>query len=100
MKILAHQIVRIGAIFADFQNGLLFATVQAQQSSFMKTLIAIFLWFILLVLCWPLALVLIFLLPLIWLILLPFRIIGFSIEIVFKLIGAIVMFPFRLLGVK
>jgi hypothetical protein len=42
----------------------------------------------------------IFLLPLIWLILLPFRIIGFSLEIVFKLIGAIVMFPFRLLGIR
>jgi len=33
---------------------------------------------------------------LIWLILLPFRIVGFTLEVVFKLIGAILLFPFRL----
>jgi hypothetical protein len=55
---------------------------------------------ILFVLCWPFALVLLFLLPIIWLILLPFKIIGFSIEIVFKLTGAILMLPFRLLGIR
>jgi hypothetical protein len=63
----------------------------------MRTLIAIILWCILLVICWPLAIVLIFLFPLVWLILLPFRIVGFTIEIVFKFIGAVLMFPFRLL---
>jgi hypothetical protein len=62
----------------------------------MKMIIAIFLWFILFVLCWPLAIALIFILPIIWLILLPFRIIGFTIEAVFKLIGTILTLPFRL----
>jgi hypothetical protein len=36
------------------------------------------------------------LLPLIWLILLPFRIIGFTLEVVFKLISSILLFPFRI----
>ena len=62
----------------------------------MKTLIAIILWCILFALCWPLALVLLFLLPIIWLILLPFRILGFTIDLVFKLISAIFLFPFRI----
>jgi hypothetical protein len=61
-----------------------------------KTLLAILLWFILFVLCWPLAIALIFLFPLIWLLMLPFRLIGFTIEAVFKLIGAILMLPFRI----
>lgn len=64
----------------------------------MRSLIAILLWCLLLVMCWPIALALVFLLPLIWLILLPFRIVGFTIEIVFKFIGAVLMFPFRILG--
>jgi hypothetical protein len=63
----------------------------------MKTLIALILWCILFVLCWPLALAMIFVLPIIWLILLPFRIIGFTLEIVFKLIGAILLFPFKVI---
>lgn len=63
----------------------------------MKTLIALILWCILFVLCWPLALAMIFVLPIIWLILLPFRIIGFTLEIVFKLIGAILLFPFKMI---
>ncbi|HNP96644.1 MAG TPA: hypothetical protein PKJ63_13480 [Cyclobacteriaceae bacterium] len=63
----------------------------------MRTLIALCLWFILLVLCWPLALLAIFLFPLLWLILLPFRILGFTIGFIFEAIGAILMFPFRVL---
>ncbi|MBX2966722.1 MAG: hypothetical protein KF845_11280 [Cyclobacteriaceae bacterium] len=66
----------------------------------MRTLIAIILWFILLALCWPLALMLIFVLPVVWLILLPFKLIGFSLGLVFQFIGAILMFPFRLLGIR
>ncbi len=58
----------------------------------------ILLWFILLVLCWPLALALLFLYPLIWLLLLPFRLVGFAVEGVFSLIGAIFMLPARILG--
>lgn len=64
----------------------------------MRSLIAILLWCILLVMCWPLALVLVFLLPIIWLILLPFRIVGFTLELVFKFVGAVLMFPFRVLS--
>ena len=63
----------------------------------MRTLIALILWCILFVMCWPLALVLIFLLPLVWLILLPFRLVGFTLELVFKVISGILLFPFRVL---
>jgi hypothetical protein len=65
----------------------------------MKTLIAILLWFILLMMCWPVALALIFILPIIWLLLLPFRIVGFTLELVFKLISSILLLPFKLLKV-
>lgn len=61
----------------------------------MRTLLALLLWCLLFVICWPLALLALILFPFVWLILLPFRIVGFTIEIVFKLIGAILLFPFR-----
>ncbi|MFZ6009209.1 MAG: hypothetical protein ACOYXT_02580 [Bacteroidota bacterium] len=61
----------------------------------MKTFIGLVLWCILFVLCWPLALLMLFLLPLVWLILLPFKIVGLSISLVFKFIGAVLLFPFR-----
>ena len=63
------------------------------MTSGMKTVL---LWCILLVLCWPLAVVMLFLFPIIWLVLLPFRVLGFTIEAVMKLIGALFMLPFRL----
>ncbi|MBS1979778.1 MAG: hypothetical protein OJF59_000786 [Cytophagales bacterium] len=66
----------------------------------MKTLLTLILWCMLFVLCWPLAIALIFLFPLIWLLLLPFRIVGFTIEAVFKLIGALFMLPFKILGIN
>jgi hypothetical protein len=47
-----------------------------------------------------LALFILVFFPLIWLLLLPFRIVGFTLEAVFKLIGTILMLPFRLLGAK
>ena len=62
----------------------------------MRTLLVLLLICILFVLCWPLALLLLLLFPIVWLILLPFRIVGFTIEVVFKLIGAILLFPFKL----
>jgi hypothetical protein len=65
----------------------------------MRTLLAIALWGILLVLCWPLAIILIVLFPLVWLILLPFRIVGFTLDVVFSAIKAILLFPFKLLKV-
>ncbi|HYF70619.1 MAG TPA: hypothetical protein VD884_20935 [Ohtaekwangia sp.] len=63
----------------------------------MKTIIAILLFCILFVLCWPLALIMLFLFPLVWLLLLPFKIVGLSIEIIFKVISAILLFPFRMI---
>ncbi len=42
------------------------------------------------------AILALFLFPLIWLILLPFRIIGLTLEVVFKLIKEIFLLPFRL----
>ncbi|RAV99435.1 hypothetical protein DQQ10_19645 [Pseudochryseolinea flava] len=62
----------------------------------MRTLLIVILWCILFMMCWPLALLLIIFYPIIWLILLPFRIIGFTVEAVFKLIGEILMLPFRI----
>ena len=55
------------------------------------------LWAILLVLCWPLALILIILYPIIWLLALPFRLIGITVEAVFKLIRELLMLPFRVI---
>jgi hypothetical protein len=63
----------------------------------MKTFLALVLWCILFVVCWPLALILLFLFPLVWLILLPFRIVGLTLEVIFKLVGAILLFPFRVI---
>lgn len=68
----------------------------AQTTTTVKTLLALILWCILFVLCWPLALVMIVLFPIVWLLLLPFKIVGLSIDLVFKLIGAILLFPFKL----
>jgi hypothetical protein len=61
----------------------------------MRTLLAVILWCLLFVLCWPLAIIMLVLFPFIWLILLPFRIIGFTLEVIFKFIGAVLLFPFR-----
>ena len=63
----------------------------------MRTFIAVVLWGLLLVVCWPLALILLFLFPIVWLILLPFRIVGLTLDVLFRFIGAVLMFPFRLL---
>jgi len=52
---------------------------------------------ILLVLCWPLAIAALILYPLVWLVLIPFRIAGFAVGGVLALIGAIFMFPARVL---
>ncbi|HEX8039370.1 MAG TPA: hypothetical protein VF490_09465 [Chryseosolibacter sp.] len=64
----------------------------------MSFFLSLVLWCILLVICWPLALLVLFLFPLVWLILLPFRIVGLTLELVFKLVGAILLFPFRVLS--
>ena len=66
----------------------------------MNLFISLILWCILLVICWPLALIMLVLFPLVWLILLPFAIVGFTLEVVFKLITAVLLFPFRILGMR
>lgn len=55
------------------------------------------LWCILLILCWPLALLALVLYPFIWLLFLPFRLLGIAVTGVFELLGAIIMFPARVL---
>jgi hypothetical protein len=52
---------------------------------------------ILLVLCWPVALAALILYPIVWLVLIPFRIMGFAVGGVLALIGAIFLFPARML---
>jgi hypothetical protein len=54
-------------------------------------------WLLLLILCWPVALLALVLYPLVWLILLPFRLIGITLEGVFRLLSAIILLPARLL---
>ena len=66
----------------------------------MKTFMAVILWCLLLVVCWPLALIMLFLFPLVWLLLLPFTIVGLTIGLAFKLISALLLFPFRVAGIK
>ena len=54
-------------------------------------------WCILLFLCWPVALLALVLYPVVWLLLLPFRLVGITVEGVFELLRAILLFPARLL---
>jgi hypothetical protein len=58
---------------------------------------AFLLWLLLLVFCWPLALLALVLYPIVWLILLPFRLVGIAVEGVFRLLGAILTLPVRVL---
>jgi hypothetical protein len=55
------------------------------------------LWCILFVLCWPLALLALVLYPIVWLLSLPFRIVGITVNGVFRLLSAIFYLPVRLL---
>jgi hypothetical protein len=52
---------------------------------------------ILLALCWPVALVALILYPIVWLVLIPFRVMGIAVGGVLALIGAIFLFPARVL---
>ena len=54
-------------------------------------------WLLLLLLCWPLALLALVLYPIVWLILLPFRLVGITVEGIFRLLAAIILLPARLL---
>lgn len=63
----------------------------------MRTFIALILWCFLFICCWPIALMVLILFPIIWLILLPFKIAAFTIEAALKLVGAILLLPFKLI---
>ena len=54
-------------------------------------------WLLLFLLCWPVALAALILYPIVWLLLLPFRLVGITLEGVFRLLAAIVLLPARLL---
>ena len=58
----------------------------------------IMLWLILLVLCWPIALLALLLYPLIWLLSLHFRLVGITVDAVFKLFQAMILLPVRVLS--
>jgi hypothetical protein len=62
----------------------------------MRTFLALVLWCLLFAICWPVALIMLFLFPFVWLLLLPFRIVGFTLELVFSAIKAVLLLPFRL----
>lgn len=55
------------------------------------------LWLILLVVCWPLALLALVAYPIVWLLLLPFRLIGITVDAVFKFLHAVLTLPARVL---
>jgi hypothetical protein len=55
------------------------------------------LWLLLLFVCWPLAILALVLYPLVWLLVLPFRIVGITVEGVFRLLTAIITLPARVL---
>jgi hypothetical protein len=50
-----------------------------------------------LVVCWPLGLALLVLYPVAWLVLLPFRVVGFTVEGVLRLVKEIFLLPARLI---
>jgi len=70
---------------------------EVEKKDHMKTIIALLLWCILFVMCWPLAIALFFLFIFAWIILIPFKILGFTIGVIFKIVGAILLFPFRVI---
>ncbi len=55
------------------------------------------LWLILLVIAWPLALLALVLYPIVWLLLLPFRLIGITVDAVFKFLRSVLLLPSRVL---
>ncbi len=52
----------------------------------------------LLIVCWPLGLALLVLYPVAWLLLLPFRVVGFTVDGVLRLVKEIFLLPARLIG--
>ena len=58
-------------------------------------MVGFLLWCILFVLCWPLALLALVLYPIVWLLSIPFRIVGITVNGVFRLLSAIFYLPSR-----
>ena len=56
------------------------------------------LWILLFLLCWPLALLALVAYPIVWLLSIPLRLLGITIEAVFRLLKALLFLPTRLLG--
>lgn len=57
------------------------------------------LWVILAIISFPLAIAVLILYPFIWLLLLPFKILGFTVGLVFDVLKAIILFPFKVLRI-
>jgi len=64
----------------------------------MKFILAFIILCLLFPVCWPIALVLLVLFIVFWILLLPFAIAGFTLGVIFKIVGAILLFPFKLLA--
>ena len=56
------------------------------------------LWLLLLFLCWPLAFLALILYQFVWLLTLPLRLIGVTVDAVFKFLKALLLLPARVLG--
>jgi len=63
----------------------------------MDDMLKFLLWLILFVLCWPLALLALVLYPFVWLVMLPFRLLGITVDAVFRVLHSILTLPARLL---
>lgn len=68
-------------------------TARREPTALLKFLV----WCLLLLCCWPLALLALVLYPIVWVLLLPFRIVGIAVDGVLRLVGALILFPARLL---
>ncbi len=55
------------------------------------------LWIILAIISLPLALIVLVIYPFIWLTLLPFKLLGFTVGVIFDLLKTIILLPLRLL---
>jgi hypothetical protein len=64
----------------------------------MKVLLLLLLVFLLCPICWPAALGIFLVFIVFWLILLPFQILGLTLGLIFKIVGAILLLPLKLLG--
>jgi len=76
------------------------ATRCFQFDRFMKLLIFLVGWCVLLALYWPLAVIVLILAPFVWLISLPLRLVWVCVEALLALLQALLFLPARLLGFR